>query len=189
MFWQRLMSRCHTVRGQLQQSSVQSTAGHGLIRLQHPPQDSNNRDSDDAGLRNYVATAPIVVTRNASNEGSSNDIALMPPALVLRGQYDFVLASNSLDLWGDLLLNGSGGGQAGNTEYITLAGTSHYAMVEQENLFGSVMQVFFQKHDPAGIEVPAFLRPGAAPASRQHSSQQRHKNKHKHQYLDSPAAR
>jgi hypothetical protein len=35
-----------------------------------------------------------------------------------------------------------------NTEYTTLAGTSHYAMVEQGDLFGSVVQVSLQKHDP-----------------------------------------
>jgi pimeloyl-ACP methyl ester carboxylesterase len=180
MFWQRHECRVtpmpYALQQALQQSSVQSTAGHGLIRLQHEaqqPQAPNNNDNGGGGLSDYVATAPTV-------DGSRKYI--MPPALVLRGQYDFVLASNSLDVWGDLLLNGDDGEGNGNTEYITLAGTSHYAMVEQEDLFGSVMQVFFQKHDPARLEVPAFLRPGA-PTSRQHSSQQR-KHKHRHQYLD-----
>jgi pimeloyl-ACP methyl ester carboxylesterase len=184
IFWRRHECRVtpmpYALEQALQQSSVQSTAGHGLIRLQHEQQDPNNSTDKSGGLRDYVATAPTAVTKNGVS-------ALMPPALVLRGQFDFVLASNSLDVWGDLLLNGQGDG---NTEYITLAGTSHYAMVEQEDLFGSVVQVFFQKHDPAGLEMPAFLRATGAPASRQHqhSTQQRkHKHKHKHQYLDSPA--
>jgi pimeloyl-ACP methyl ester carboxylesterase len=192
IFWQRHECRVtpmpYALEQALQQSSVQSTAGHGLIRLQHEPQqDANNSSTDNGGgLRDYVATAPTVVKGNDAKDDSSsaNAITVMPPALVLRGQYDFVLASNSLDVWGDLLLNGN---DSGNTEYITLAGTSHYAMVEQEDLFGSVVQVFFQKHDPAGLQVPAFLRPGAPAASRQHSSHQR-KHKHQHQYLDSSSS-
>jgi pimeloyl-ACP methyl ester carboxylesterase len=192
IFWQRHECRVtpmpYALEQALQQSSVQSTAGHGLIRLQHEPQqqDANNNTDNGGGgggLRDYVATAPTLLTRNDAKDNNANAIALMPSALVLRGQYDFVLASNSLDVWGDLLLNGNG-----NTEYITLAGSSHYAMVEQEDLFGSVVQVFFQKHDPAGLQVPAFLRPGA-PASRPHSShQQQRQHKHKHQYLDSASS-
>jgi hypothetical protein len=54
-----------------------------------------------------------------------------------------------LDVWGDLLLNGHGQLTQGNTECMTLAGTSHYATVEQQDLFGSVVQVFLQTHDPA----------------------------------------
>ena len=190
IFWQRHECRVtpmpYALVQALQQSSVQSTAGHGLIRLvQHEPQQDANNNTDKGnggGLRDYVATAPTLVT---NNDGSRS--ALMPPALVLRGQYDFVLASNSLDVWGDLLLNGDDGN--GNTEYITLAGTSHYAMVEQEDLFGSVLQVFFQQHDPAGLEAPAFIRPGVI-APRHHSShqQRKHKHKHQHQYLDSSAS-
>jgi hypothetical protein len=50
---------------------------------------------------------------------------------------------------------------------MTLAGTSHYSTVEQEDLFGSVVQVFLQTHDPApaaagqleytSVQLPAAL--------------------------------
>jgi hypothetical protein len=67
-----------------------------------------------------VAATPSVVTRNATasdgsdtsggSYSSNNTIATitptMTPALVLRGQYDFVSESNSLDVWGNFLLNG-----------------------------------------------------------------------------------
>jgi pimeloyl-ACP methyl ester carboxylesterase len=165
IFWQRHECRVapmpYALEQALQQSSVQSTAGHGLLQQR---QDSNsNADGTGTGLRDYVATVPSLVTRNAAKDdvddgdtsagtsGASNiasiTMPIMPPALVLRGQYDFVLESNSLDVWSDLLLSGDGQG-IDNTECMTLAGTSHYAMVEQENLFGSVVQVFLQKHDP-----------------------------------------
>jgi hypothetical protein len=169
----------------LQQSSVQSTAGHGLLQQR---QDSNNHNNTDTGtgLRDYVATAPSLVTTNvADNDGGdasdstivSITTPIMPPALVLRGQYDFVLESNSLDVWGDLLLNGDDQGTHGNTECMTLAGTSHYAMVEQEELFGSVVQVFLQKHDPdpaagqleqVSVQLPATLVRPPGPRHHQH---------------------
>jgi hypothetical protein len=86
---------------------------------QEPQQDPNSHDNTVAGpgLRDNVATALTVVTRNAAaNDGDSsggssdaNTIAsntpIIPPALVLRGQYDFVSESYSLGKWGDSLLN------------------------------------------------------------------------------------
>jgi hypothetical protein len=68
-----------------------------------PQQDPNNHDNTVAagpGLRDYVAIAPTYVTRNATSmDGSSdaNTIAsstpIMPQALILRGQHDFISES------------------------------------------------------------------------------------------------
>jgi hypothetical protein len=187
IFWKRHECRVHpmpyALEQALQQSSVQSTAGHGLLQQQQ--QDPNTNTGTGAGLRDYVATAPTVVTTNAADGAGTSDAnsitsittPIMPPALVLRGQYDFVLESNSLDVWGDLLLNGDDQGTHGNTECMTLAGTSHYAMVEQEDLFGSVVQVFLQKHDPdpaagqleqVSVQLPATLVRSPGPRHHQH---------------------
>jgi hypothetical protein len=136
-----------------------------------------------------VATAPAVVTTDTDTNTITNTYYAMPPALILRGQYDFVSESNSLDAWSELLLeinnkntnrnaNEKNDKQQRTTttcECMTLAGTSHYSMLEQEDLFGSVMTVFLQKHDPVALvgqqdEVPSFLRPA------------QHHDKHKHRH-------
>jgi hypothetical protein len=236
IFWQRHECRVtpmpYALQQALQQSSVQSTAGHGLlfqpqpVQQQQQQQDPNsNNNGNDAGtgtgtgtgLRYYVATAPTPVTRKAASSGGSSSSAgdtdnattctansssssssssshrasaIMPPALVLRGQYDFVSESNSLDVWGDLLLNGGGhcgSGQVhGNTECMTLAGTSHYAMVEQEDLFGSVVQVFLQKHDPGPTTVVRPTMPRHT-HHKQHNKKRLLRNHPRHHSGSSPA--
>jgi hypothetical protein len=61
-----------------------------------------------------------------------------------------------------------------------LAGTSHYAMVEQEDLFGSIVQVFRQIHgpDPAAggqleqvgdVQLPSALVRPPGPRQQKHN--------------------
>lgn len=65
----------------------------------------------------------------------------MPPALVLRGQYDFV-TFESCQAWLEVLGNNE------QSEYVTLAGCAHYDMLENENLFGSVLGSFLRQNEP-----------------------------------------
>ena len=65
--------------------------------------------------------------------------ALLPVALILRGEYDFVTADVCHE-WGKIFPS--------NT-CMTVAGCSHYGMVEQESLYGRVLTSFLQQHDPA----------------------------------------
>lgn len=111
-----------------QQANVQSTAAPSLLLLEQQldydavAAQQRRKNDDDSG------TLPLTTT-------------IFPPVLVLRGQDDFVQAANSLDAWSDLIPT---------AECMTLAGTSHYGMVEQEDLFGSVVTVFVQNHDNDG---------------------------------------
>lgn len=65
-------------------------------------------------------------------------VLLQIPALILRGQYDFVTPETCqgwTDLWDP-------------ADFVTLAGCAHYAMLENEDLFGDVVRPFIQQHEP-----------------------------------------
>jgi alpha/beta hydrolase fold len=61
----------------------------------------------------------------------------LPAALLLQGQHDFV---NSTFDWGHELFPRS--------QTMTLAGCSHYGMLEDEAMYGSVVGIFLKDHDP-----------------------------------------
>ena len=62
----------------------------------------------------------------------------LPPVLILRGQFDFV-TPESCDGWARTF---------SKSQCITLAGSSHYGMLEQETMYGSVLTFFLQENDP-----------------------------------------
>ena len=78
-------------------------------------------------VKDYVAAQPQQEVSSPMN---------MPPALVLRGQHDFVVDANA---WSDLFRS---------CEQVVLAGCSHYALLENEDIFGSVLSLFLRKYDP-----------------------------------------
>jgi proline iminopeptidase len=63
----------------------------------------------------------------------------LPPALILRGEYDFITSQVCAE-WASMF---------GESQQMTLAGCSHYGMVEQEALYGSVICSFLQQNDPS----------------------------------------
>jgi pimeloyl-ACP methyl ester carboxylesterase len=118
-------------------------------------------------LRSYVAEPwTIPNERTTINTGTSH---LPLAALILRGQYDFVDEPNMRG-WTELLTasgdrtgttaddssNSSPEGKAqapvdsrlaSSCQFITLANCSHYSLVENEDLFGSVLMSFLRDHD------------------------------------------
>jgi pimeloyl-ACP methyl ester carboxylesterase len=90
----------------------------------------------------------------------SPDAPLPPPlSLIMRGQHDFVTEEN-MRRWTTLLLaenncapstTTSAGKSptraATSSQFVTLANCSHYGMVENEDLFGSVLISFLHDHD------------------------------------------
>jgi proline iminopeptidase len=73
---------------------------------------------------------------NATDSTQQEDL---PPALILRGQHDFVDA-DSCHAWSNLF---------SESQCMTLSGCSHYGMVEQESLYGSVLTSFLHQNEPA----------------------------------------
>lgn len=59
----------------------------------------------------------------------------LPPALILQGQHDFCECSAWSDFFSD-------------SQVMVLAGCSHFGMLENENLYGSVLSSFLTDHDP-----------------------------------------
>jgi proline iminopeptidase len=62
---------------------------------------------------------------------------IMTPALILQGQHDFV-TQRCVDGWRELLLN---------SQQVTLAGCSHYGLLENEDMYGAVIGGFIEDHD------------------------------------------
>lgn len=88
-------------------------------------------------IGNYAAT-PLSPDPNAieGKESTPNPMLALPPALVLRGQYDFVTEACVQD-WDQLI----------DCKYMTLAGCSHYGMLENEVMYGSVLSSFLGDND------------------------------------------
>jgi proline iminopeptidase len=63
----------------------------------------------------------------------------LPPALILRGQYDFI-TMEMCQTWSTAF--------ASSSQCVTLADCSHYGMVEHEEMFGSAVTAFLQELDP-----------------------------------------
>lgn len=59
------------------------------------------------------------------------------PALVLRGQHDFV-TQQCIDGWSDLL---------SQSQTVVLGGCSHHGLLEREQMYGDVILSFLRKHD------------------------------------------
>jgi pimeloyl-ACP methyl ester carboxylesterase len=75
-----------------------------------------------------------------SAEPVENDAAVLPslpPALVLRGQHDFC-TEQCVTGWDHLFRD---------KQYMTLAGCSHYGMLENEGMYGSVISSFLKDCD------------------------------------------
>jgi pimeloyl-ACP methyl ester carboxylesterase len=69
--------------------------------------------------------------------GSAGDRKLGTPVLVMRGQYDFC-PEESCRKWRELFDG------ARRSTYVTLAGCSHYSMLEDDSLFASVVASFLR---------------------------------------------
>jgi proline-specific peptidase len=74
-------------------------------------------------------------------QASDQQICKSPPCLVLRGQYDFV-TEKCVEGWKELLLLKNGKSQS-----MVLAGCSHHALLENEQLYGAVISSFLQEND------------------------------------------
>ena len=125
VFWSRHECRISPMPYQLQQAFTQA-------KVQGTGSSITNKNT----MLEYTATNQ---QPDGGGGGGSFDSTTLPPVLVLRGQYDFVTTANSHDAWSRRIPN---------AECWTIAGTSHYGMVEQEELFGSCVTAFLQKNDP-----------------------------------------
>ena len=67
-----------------------------------------------------------------------NEESLSPPTFLLRGQCDFV-TNECMENWSNLFAN---------TQTMVLAGCSHHALLENEQLYGDVLSCFLVDHDP-----------------------------------------
>jgi proline iminopeptidase len=86
-------------------------------------------------IGDYVATLATTINEgeDAGKENRSEQIIkLEPPVLILRGQHDFVTEKCS-EGWDALFRN---------RQHMTLAGCSHYGMLENEVMYGSVISSF-----------------------------------------------
>lgn len=102
-----------------------------------------------AGLRAVRGYSAMKAAAAAGKDGpdagtTTTDKMGLPPVLILRGQHDFV-TEESCEAW---LKIWRGNSKSGNASVMTLAGCSHYGMVEMESLFGSVLSAFLRDHDP-----------------------------------------
>lgn len=105
-------------------------------------------------IGNYAATAPIVTATAKENESQQQQQPMsFPPTLITRGQYDFV-TEKCIEGWNDILLNKQRGSTSSSNnnntttiQQMVLGGCSHYGMLENENLFGSVVSSFLNDHD------------------------------------------
>ena len=70
-------------------------------------------------------------------DDGSGGSARLPPALVLRGQYDFVSDDNART-WTEIF---------DQSQYMTLQNASHYGSLEQEDLYRDVLSAFLRDHD------------------------------------------
>jgi len=125
---------------------------------------SSSRSS--AGLksvRDYKASSTEGATETTSDEqhdDSDDNKFPFPPVLILRGQHDFV-TQESCENWSTILTSDSisGKGDEAAVQMMTLAGCSHYGMVENESLYGGVLSSFVKQHDPPSKPfIPPVLR-------------------------------
>jgi proline iminopeptidase len=79
-------------------------------------------------LNQYMAT---------STDLDSDQLARLPPALILRGQYDFVSHDNA-QAWVEIFTS---------CQFVTIQNSSHYGMMEAEDLYGDVVRACLQDHD------------------------------------------
>jgi len=66
-----------------------------------------------------------------------DDCSQLPPALILRGQHDFVSSDNA-NSWSNVFIQ---------SQFITVQNSSHYGMLENENLYGDVVTAFLHEND------------------------------------------
>ena len=90
------------------------------------------------------STSTSTAAAAAADQTKDTQKYCFPPSLILRGQYDFV-HEEACRGWEELLL--SDNGDDVTCEFVTLAGCSHYGMLENENLYGSVLSSFFHQHE------------------------------------------
>jgi pimeloyl-ACP methyl ester carboxylesterase len=78
-------------------------------------------------------------TGGSRDSGSTSNLKLIVPVLVMRGEYDFC-PEESCRKWCMLF-------DAAQSTYVTLAGCSHYSMLENDSMFASVVTSFLQDLD------------------------------------------
>jgi pimeloyl-ACP methyl ester carboxylesterase len=117
--------------------------------LCHLQTDKVITESEYADLQQYHATLTDL-----------DEIPSFPPALITRGEYDFVTPENSRG-WTELLarkrndetLDADDGdkqqqGILRPARFATIGNSGHYSMVDKEELFGEVITAFLRKQDP-----------------------------------------
>lgn len=89
----------------------------------------------------------------ATTSGVATDVSssspFFPPTHILSGQYDYV---TDCDDWKKLLVH------AKVVQSIRLAGTSHFSMLEDETLYGSVVGSFLREWDDPSLVVSLSVR-------------------------------
>ena len=139
VFQQRHECRTVPLPLSLQQSLTGlNNSNRNMSRLGTNQQKTNRRRTTNeihpASFNEYMATPPRLTP--------PMEIQL-PPALVIRGQYDFVSETNCR-YWEDVYqMCGSGN----ICRYITISNCSHYGFLEQETLYGNVVLSFLHDHD------------------------------------------
>jgi len=94
----------------------------------------------------------------------------LPPVLILRGQNDFVTEESCRE-WQRLVdkqrmpATPDSKDSVPTTTMMTLAGCSHYGMLEAERLFGSTVTSFVQQYDPP-LKPLVFPRPSSSSSSK-----------------------
>jgi proline iminopeptidase len=87
-------------------------------------------------IPNYKASGLVV-----ADDGTTSEVAALPPIKtpchILRGQYDFV-TEPCVEGWGKLFPN---------SQSTVLAGCSHHALLENEQLYGDVILAFMDDYD------------------------------------------
>jgi pimeloyl-ACP methyl ester carboxylesterase len=126
-------------------SNSTKKSGHRMkVRNQHQTnRQCTTSDIHPASFNQYIASPSI----------SLSPIAVqLPPALILRGQYDFVTESNCRR-WEDIYhICGLGN----HCRYITITNCSHYGFLEEETLYGNVVLSFLHDHDGTNNVVKRF---------------------------------
>lgn len=86
-------------------------------------------------IQDYFAQPPT----NTNNDGNNNKVSIMPSALVLRGEHDFVTEVCSKD-WKELFNSRS-------IRERTLQDCSHHGLHENAIMYGDIVDSFFAEYD------------------------------------------
>lgn len=89
--------------------------------------------TETESIRDYEATTTTTIAKKKNN--NQNKPLTTPPALLIRGEHDFVLRSN-LNRWKTLLVQ---------TQTKEFADCSHHCLLEQPTLYGETLDEFWTR--------------------------------------------